>query len=104
MQFMRAIVLNHMRIKLGTEYQLLPKHGRILLPAMKKRFSQEASAQSSPENFSFLKERVMELVKKFDKIDSNKVGIMFSPFPRLLLSINISFMCLYNPVNFCSFL
>lgn len=73
MQFMRAIVLKYTRIKLGMEYQLLPRHGRILLPAMKKRFSQEASAQRSPENLSFLKERVMELVKKFDKIDSNKV-------------------------------
>jgi len=73
MQFMRAIVLKHTRIKLGTNYQLWPRDGRISLPLMKKEYSQEASAQISSENFSCLKERVMELVKKFDKIDTNKV-------------------------------
>lgn len=70
---MRAIVLKHMRVKLGTDDQLLPRDGRISLPVMKKGFSQKALAQTSPENFGCLKERVMELVKKFDKIDSNKV-------------------------------
>ncbi|KAH9329399.1 hypothetical protein KI387_001507, partial [Taxus chinensis] len=73
MQSIKSIVLRNARIKVCADDELFQRGDRISWIMMKRKISQ-VSAQMSPENFSCLTDRVIELVKKFDSIDANKVS------------------------------
>lgn len=73
MQAIKTIVLRNVRLKFHANFELLRRHGRISQTMIKREFSQPASVQTSPKNLVHLTGQVMELVKKYDKIDSNKV-------------------------------
>jgi NADH dehydrogenase (ubiquinone) 1 alpha/beta subcomplex 1, acyl-carrier protein len=88
MQTVRSAVLQHLRLRAAAPIAARGGGGgfarRMSAPA-----GQEDSSGSSSELERDIRTRVVNLVKKFDKIDADKVGscvlpllnVLFSPFP-----------------------
>jgi NADH dehydrogenase (ubiquinone) 1 alpha/beta subcomplex 1, acyl-carrier protein len=101
MQAARTLVLQHLRLRARPSVAAATHGGggRAALAhcgfarGMNAPVSQEGGGGCEPDSESAVRARVVDLVKKFDKIDSEKVGSWLS---AALICLFISFFFLYG--------